>query len=787
MSAQRERRDIGISDVELVSGPRVSDSLAPRTTLAERYTIERELGRGGMATIYLAQDTRHARPVAVKVLDSALAAALGSERFLREIHIAARLSHPHVVPLIDSGDEQGRLYYVVPYLPEGSLNDRLVREGPLSVAETLRVAREIGEGLDYVHRQGVIHRDVKPDNILFLDGHALLADFGIARARDAGTNDAVTDIALVVGTPEYMSPEQASGTRDLSARSDQYSFACVLYEALTGVPPLRGENVQATMAKQVIEIPRQVRALRPDAPVAMERALARALAKNPEERFPDVPELVDALAGEDAAADVDSSTVYAHARSIAVLPFVNASPDAENEYLSDGMTDELIGALASVKGLRVSSRTSVFALKGKPQDVRAIGAQLGVTWVIEGTVRRSGDRLRITAQLTSAEDGRLLWSQRFDRTLEDVFTLQEEIAGTVVEALRLTAFVGLAQPAPKRYTRNVKAYSLYLKGRFAWNKRTPEAISQAIVYFQQAIAEDPGYAPAYTGLADSYALGLDYRAVPVSEGFAHAKAYARKALAIDDSLAEGHASLAWTLFIHDWDWAGAAREFERAIALDPRYPSARQWHAFLQLATGKLDAALVSAHTAMELDPGSVSIRRTVGWCYFYARRYEQARYHLARAIAMNPSAEETYRVLGYTLVQLGQFDEAERVLREAAALPSAGPYATSTLGYALARAGRKVEARRLLETLREKTEREYVSPVAFGMLHLGLEEWEQALDWAERTFAERRGWVVYFKVNPQLDPVREHLRFRELLARLNLDGSKGAGQPGSQGWTDRA
>jgi serine/threonine-protein kinase len=722
-----------------------------------------------MATVYLAEDTRHQRPVAVKVLDPAFAAALGSERFLREIRIAARLSHPHVVPLIDSGDAQGRLYYVSPYLAGGSLHDRLVRDGPLSIAEALRITREIGAGLDFVHRQGFIHRDIKPQNILFLDGHAMLADFGIARAcEDTGT-DSLTGVSLVVGTPEYMSPEQASGARDLTTRSDEYSLACVVYEMLTGVPPLRGENSQATMAKHVIEIPRPVRAMRPETPLAIERALVRALAKNPEERFKTVEAFVEALERSDEATQAEVEAVSVYARSVAVLPFVNASSDPENEFLSDGMTDELINALASVEGLRVASRTSVFALKGKPLDVRAIGSLLGATWVIEGTVRRAGDRLRITVQLTSTDDGRLVWSQRFDRTVEDVFALQEEIANTIVEALRVTAFAGLSKPAPKRYTDNVKAYGLYLRGRFAWNKRTPEAITQAIDYFERAIAEDPSYAPAYTGLADSYALGLDYRSVPVAEGFARAKAYARQALAIDDSLAEGHASLAWSLFIHDWDWEGAAREFERAIALDPRYPSAHQWHAFLQLALGRTDAALVSAHTAMELDPASVSIRRTVGWCYFYARRYEQARYQVARAVAMNPTAEESYRVLGYTLVELGHHDEAERVLREAAALPSAGPYATSTLGYALARAGRKVEARRILHGLEERSKQEYVSPVAFAMLHLGLEEYDLALDWTERTYEERRGWVVYFKVNPQIDPLRSMPRYQALVERLGL------------------
>ncbi|KPK00965.1 MAG: hypothetical protein AMS20_14500, partial [Gemmatimonas sp. SG8_28] len=280
-------------------------------------------------------------------------------------------------------------------------------------------------------------------------------------------------------------------------------------------------------------------------------------------------------------------------RCIAVLPFVNASPDPDNEYLSDGITDEIIAALANVEGLRVASRTSVFALKGKPQDVRAIGALLGAAWVLEGTVRRSGDRLRITAQLSSADEGRLLWSERYDRQLDDVFAVQDELARTIVSTVSGTSLAHLTEPVARRYTENVRAYGLYLKGRYAWNKRTQDGVSEAIEYFEQAAAEDPRYALAYTGLADSYALQLDYRSVPVAEGFERAKQYARQALALDEGLAEAHASLAWALFVYDWDWEGAARSFQRAIAINPRYATAHQWYAFLLATQGRHEDALV--------------------------------------------------------------------------------------------------------------------------------------------------------------------------------------------------
>jgi serine/threonine protein kinase/tetratricopeptide (TPR) repeat protein len=736
--------------------------------LADRYAIERELGHGGMATVYLAEERKHARQVAIKVLHAELAASLGAERFLREIGIVARLSHPHIVPLIDSGDAGGVLYYVSPYVAGGSLRDRLTRERRLPVRDVLRIAREVGYALDYAHRNGFVHRDVKPENILFADGQAVLADFGVARAYGARDTepaaDAVTEAGLALGTPAYMSPEQASGDHDLGMPSDVYSLACVVYEMLAGEPPLLGASARATIAKQVTEQPRPIRTLRPEVPAGTEQVLAKALAKAPEDRYASVVEFTESLHAEPLD-ELRAHTTLA--RTIAVLPFVNASPDPENEYLSDGITDELIDALAKVEGLRVASRTSVFALKGKPQDIRAIGALLGASEVLEGTVRKAGDRLRITAQLTSAEDGRLLWSQRYDRTLHDVFVIQDEIARTIVDTLRVTSFADLAAQPARRYTQSVAAYGLYLRGRYAWNKRSQEGVREAIGFFEQAIAEDPRYALAYTGLSDAYALELDYRSVPVAAGFALAKQYARDALALDETLPEAHASLAWVLFVYDWRWEEARREFRRSIELDPQYATAHQWYAFLLASRGRLDEALVEGHTAQELDPTSVSVRRTLGWLYFYARRFEQARYHLARAVAMNPTAEETHRVLGLTLAIEGRPEEAEQVLRDATAMKGAGTYTAATLGFALARAGKRAEAEAVLAGLEALGAREYVSPVAFATLHIGLGQVERALDWAERAHEERRGWLSYLDVNPLLDPLRGHPRFEALAARM--------------------
>jgi len=350
-----------------------------------------------------------------------------------------------------------------------------------------------------------------------------------------------------------------------------------------------------------------------------------------------------------------------------------------------------------------------------------------------------------------------------------VFAIQDEIARTIVDTLRVAPFAEFAAPSPNRRTENITAYGLYLRGRYAWNTRTQEGITEAIRYFEQAIAEDPRYAPAYTGLADSYSLQLDYRSVPVAEGFALAKQYARKALELDETVAETHASLAWSLFIYDWDWEGAGREFRRALELDPRYATAHQWYAFWLTARGRLDEALVEAHTALELDPASVSIRRSVGWVYYYARRYDQARYHMARAVAMNPTAAETYRVLGLLLAQQDQWNEAERVLREGMTLPGAATYTAAALGYVLARAGKRTEAEGLLAELEDQRRRDYVSPVAFATLYLGLDDHERALDWTERALEERRGWLAYLRVNPLLDPLRGQARLEAMIQKLGL------------------
>ncbi|MDQ3137963.1 MAG: hypothetical protein M3Q93_10315, partial [Gemmatimonadota bacterium] len=525
----------------------------------------------------------------------------------------------------------------------------------------------------------------------------------------------------------------------------------------------------ATMARHAIEPPEPIRSRRPAVPVAVELALRRALAKSPAERFPGMPEFVAALS--EPSVDVAAAAAYAgsDARAIAVLPFVNVSADPENEYFSDGITEELITALSKVEGLHVASRTSVFALKGAREDVRTLGARLDVSTVLDGSVRRAGHRLRITAQLTSVRDGRTLWSERYDRELADVFAIQDEISRTIVDTLRATLLQDLGDPTPVRYRANLRAYTLYLKGRYSWNRRTQSAIAEGIRYFEAAITEDAGYALAYTGLADSYALQIDYRGAPVQEGLERARAEAARALALDDTLAEAHTSLAWVTFIYDWDWPAAARHFRRALDLNPRYSVARQWHAWFQTAMGHTELALAEGRQAIALDPASVSIRRSMGWLHYYARQPEQALDQLRRALAMNPTAEETHRLLGLAYAQVRQWDEAAAAFREAAGVSEAPELALAGQGAVAAARGRSEEARAILADIEARRREQYVSPVAFVMLHAALGDADQAFVWLDRAFAERRGWLAYLNVEPVLDGLRGDPRFRRLQERMRL------------------
>ncbi|HEY7681661.1 MAG TPA: protein kinase, partial [Gemmatimonadales bacterium] len=561
-----------------------------QASLADRYRIERELGRGGMATVYLAHDLRHDRPVALKVLHPELAQLLGPERFLREIRLSARLQHPHILVVHDSGDADGQFWFTMPYVEGETLRSRLLREQQLPVDDALRITREVADALHYAHQHGVIHRDIKPENILLSGPHAVVADFGIARALAPESDERLTESGFSLGTPQYMSPEQALAERDLGPRTDIYSLGCVLYEMLTGEPPYTGPTPQAVIAKRLSEPVPHLRTGR-EVPPALERAVTRALARLPADRFGTAAEFAAAIQPARLAESVSTRDTLSKTRlrlpaaigialvllalggyaafrwmkptgvaplaSAAVLPFVDLSPQKDQEYFSDGLTEELITALSQVPGLRVPARTSSFQFKGQNPDVHEVGRKLDVGAVLEGSVRKSGNRLRVSAQLINVKDGYQLWSESYDRDLADVFAVQEDVARSIVGALRVRLAPARDSALAIRPTADLEAYDLYLKGRFAWNQRNGPALQDAVRYLEQAVTRDSTFARAWAALADAYILVVPYAGGSPADTWRKAQRAAGTALALDSTSAEAYTSLGYGNMIYAWNWPAA--------------------------------------------------------------------------------------------------------------------------------------------------------------------------------------------------------------------------------------
>ncbi len=565
----------------------MTDTLSQlRTSVTGRYSLEREVGRGGMATVYLARDLRHGRSVALKVLHPHLAASLGPERFLREIQIAARLQHPHIVPLYDSGQAEDVLFYVMPFIEGESLRQRLQREGALPLVDAVRIARAVAAALDYAHRQQVVHRDIKPENVMLQDGEAMVTDFGIAKAVNAAVSDSLTQTGVSIGTPAYMSPEQAAGETDIDGRSDIYSLGAMLYELITGSAPFVGPTMQAVFAKLFTEPVPSLRDQRGEVPDWLEDAVCRAMAKVPAGRFDTPTHFAQAI-----SRPLDVSTPpgmpSGGGKSIAVLPFVNMSNDPDNEYFTDGIAEEIINALSKIQALRVASRTSSFAFKGKSGDMGEIGRTLKVATVLEGSVRKAGNRLRVTAQLVSVADGFHLWSARYDKQLEDVFAIQDEIADNIVRALRVVLSDDEKRAIEKPRTDNVEAYDFYLRGRQYSHQIRRTGIQFARRMFERAIEVDASYALAYTGVADccSFLYMLWDGSKANLEG---ADSASRRALELDPDLAEAHASRGFALTLsRKYDEARA--EFDTALQLNPKLYEAHYLYARACLQEGRLE------------------------------------------------------------------------------------------------------------------------------------------------------------------------------------------------------
>ncbi len=772
------------------------------TALAGRYRIEREIGRGGMATVYLAEDIRHNRQVALKVLNPELSAALGADRFSKEIKLTASLQHPNILPLFDSGDAGGELYYVMPFAEGETLRARLA-SGPVSPAEGLAILRDVARALGYAHAKGVVHRDIKPENILLSGGAAIVADFGIAKAIDASRTDAgvsLTAAGSMLGTPAYMAPEQALGEA-VDARTDVYAWGVLAYELMSGSHPFASKTTaQQIIAAHIHEPPKPL-VTGATLPSNVSALILRSLAKSPGMRPSTGGELLSGLdtVGETPAtaagfnrrgalitaaalvalailgtfiwkrSSATSSTVSAAATpadsapSIAVLPFTNFGGVAENEVFADGVTEDVIANLATAGGLTVISRTSVMGYRGTTKPLKQIASELGVTSILEGSVRREGSRVRVVAELIDARSDAHRWGGTFDRELADVFAIQSEIARVIADTLRIT----LSEEAQRRLavapTKDTLAYQLYLQGRRALDERREESLRSAIHLFESAVARDSSFARAWQSIALAYvALPFQNTALAPTDLFPKAKAVLDRALRLDPDLAEARATRAYVAAIYDHDWKFADAEFKKAVAQAPSNSEIRRQYGLYLCLTKQTDAGIREEMRALTLDPLSLAIKQNTAAALMLGRRYDEA---IARAKPLGELAPGNRIVWSVWIQSAWQADRLDEAIAALDGMQKAGFGSGPThdeMKNAVARGGKSALARLL------------TGPSSEGMVrllaNLELKNYDEVFAFFEKANAERRVSVVFYLPWKALDPIRADPRFVSLVHRMGLD-----------------
>jgi TolB-like protein len=735
------------------------------------YKITEKLGQGGMGVVYRAEDTKLKRTVALKFLPSDMTSDPQTvERLVHEARAAAALDHPNICTIYEIGEDESHTYIAMAHVEGKTLTDTLAR-GPLDVNRVLGIVAQVAEGLREAHEKGIVHRDIKPANIMITArGRAKIMDFGLAKL--AGTADLTGD-TYTAGTIAYMSPEQARG-EEVDRRTDIWSLGVVLYEMLTGRRPFSGDYEQAVVYSILNEEPAAPSALRPDLPAEIDRIVPKVLSKDPPDRYQSIDGLIDdlrPLLSEVApGSSLDESGQARPQPSIAVLPFTNMSADPEQEYFCDGMAEEIISALAQLDGLRVVARTSAFAFKDEKLDIREVGTKLNVTAVLEGSVRKSGNRLRIAAQLVSVEDGYHMWSERYDREVEDVFAIQDEIALAIVDKLKVQLLGKEKAALARKRPESVEAYNLYLKGRYHWNKRTPDEARRAMEYFRRAVQKDPDYAPAYSGIADVYLILENVAAISPDEAFSEARAAVAKALEIDDSLAEAHASLGWIKMVGDWDWDGGGEELRRAIELNPGYATARQWYAVYLTVTGRREEALVEAGRAQETDPLSLMICVLVGNILQTLGRQDEAIEQYEKAVEMDAGFVIARLALAdASYLDRKMYDATLAEIEKATALPGGEYLGRPMLGYTYAKMGKRNEALEVLEDLKDPATRGGVNPVPVAVIYAALGEKELALDWLEKAAEVRSSRLMVVATGDALDSLRSEPRFIALLEKMGL------------------
>jgi serine/threonine-protein kinase len=735
------------------------------SALGDRYRIERELGAGGMATVYLAHDVRHDRDVAVKVLRPDVAQSLGCDRFLREIKLAARLSHPHILPLFDSGEADGQLYYVMPNVEGQSLRDRLDAEGQLPIAEAVRIGCEIAAALDHAHRHGIVHRDIKPENVLLQGGHVLVADFGIGKALSE-TSDQGTQAGVSVGTPAYMSPEQAVGEA-VDGRSDLYSLGCVLYEMLVGEPPFTGPNAQAVIAKRFVQTAADVSALRQGVPRPIARAIQRVLARTPIDRHETAAELVAALREADHASVPGPNATPG--QSVAVLPFVNLSADRENDYFGDGIAEDIINALARVDGLHVAARMSAFSFKGKDPDLRTVGEELNVATVLQGSVRKASNRVRITVQLMAVSDGYQLWSERYDREMVDVFAVQDEIASAIAERLELTFEKRRSKPT-KATTGDVEAYELVVRARSLTAQRG-RAILEAIECLERAIELSPDNAAAHAALGNAYRVKAQYVLAPAAVCHPLVEKELARALELDPGNAEAMGHLGSFLVTAHIDTERGFALWERALALDPRLSEVRTLYAGWGL--GVLRGGREDPRAAQELrraiadDPRNPICSAIFAIGFGIIGQPHEGVAEARRACNFDPAAFAARFGLVWSLTWAHETDEGLKVAEGAIEQFGRHPWFLQALTGLYMQRGDHVRAEAVHAELEARAVTSQISFYTRAVSATYLGRMDEALQHAIRC-AEARDAIgpVWFRW-PDLGPLHAHPRYPEVLARL--------------------
>ncbi|MFQ6109000.1 MAG: protein kinase [Candidatus Aminicenantales bacterium] len=726
------------------------------------YKILDKIGEGGMGVVYKAEDTKLKRTVALKFLPEGLTRdEEARKRFIQEAQAAAALDHPHICTVYDIAEAEGQTFIAMAYIEGQSLKEK-IKLGPMDVEEALSIAVQVAEGLKEAHEKGIVHRDIKPGNIMMTKrGQAKIMDFGLAKL-EWGVD--LTKTATIMGTVAYMSPEQAKGEK-IDHRTDIWSLGAMIYEMLTGRLPFKPTHDQALLYSILNEDPAPMTEIRKDIPRDLERIARKCIEKDPKKRFADTAALLADLRSVGRAA-----VSVAGKPSIAVLPFVNMSPDPENEYFSDGLAEELINALTKITDLHVVARTSSFAFKGEKLDARQIGQKLNVDHLLEGSVRKAGNRVRITAQLIKAEDGYHLWSERYDRDMEDVFAIQDEITEKIVGNLRTTLKVPLEVHEGRRPA-SLEAYDLYLKGRYYWSNFSPGVINKAIASYNQAIEKDPDYALPYVALAEAYVtLSTGFDILPTKDAMPKAREAAQKALALAPTLAEAHVALGLVATCYDWDRRAAKSHFQKALELNPNSVYAHQWTEFyLTFLEGEFEDGKAHLERAQEMDPLNLLIKVRLGYMYFYMRDFDRAIEAHRRIVDFAPKNPLGYHGLMDAYGQKGMYEEAIAMGEKALELGTRAVAHLGVLGHYYAKGGRKDKAYALLHELEERSQKGYVSSFWTGVIYFGLGKMDKAFSWLEKAYEERDGNLIYCTVTAPFDPIRPDPRYKRLLNRMGL------------------